>query len=220
MLEPKGRRHVRAERFQKPVRRRNPTRHDLHSARVCSLGEHEAGLFSRVHRIPVVKWLLGVSVLLLVAAPAAEASSGPVRIARYGVSITVPARWHGRIYERSGGLPILHVANFRLPANDDDFGTKATLRMGSQRIFIVLLESSTKTGFKHARPPIQIRRSDFLPRFKGVSPSHAFARRRFTTRNRRFSLWVQFGQRKPSNAMLSRANIVLGTLLITASRVP
>jgi hypothetical protein len=159
------------------------------------------------------------AVHLLLGGPAAEASDTPIRIARYGVSVTVPGRWHGRIYERVGGLPILHAANFRLPAHDDDFATKGTLRMGSQGIFIILLESHTK-NFKHARLPIQIRRADFLPRFKGVPPSHAFAQRRFTTRNRRFSLWVEFGQSKPSHPMLSRANVVLGTLLITAQRFP
>jgi hypothetical protein len=168
-----------------------------------------------------VKWLLRAFALLLLAVSAAQAAtSGPVRIARYRVSITVPDRWDGRIYERPGGLPILHAANFRLPTNDDDFGTKATLRMGSQGIFIVLLESGTRTGFKHARLPIQIRRSDFLLQFKGVPPSHGFARRRFTTHNRGFSLWVQFGRRKPTDVMLRRANTVIGTLLITARRFP
>jgi hypothetical protein len=167
-----------------------------------------------------VKWFLGISVFLVLGVAAAEASDGAVRIARYGVSMTVPAKWHGRIYERPGGLPILHAANFRLPANDDDFATKGTLRMGSEGILIVLLESRTKNGFKYARLPIRIQRSDFLSRFKGIPPSHAFALRRFTTRSRRFSLWVQFGQRRPSNAMMSRANIVLGTLLITAQRFP
>jgi len=171
-------------------------------------------------RIPVVKWFLGMSVLLLLAPPAAEATVGPVRIARYGVSVTVPARWDGRIYRRPGGLPILHVANFRLPANDDDPGTKASVRMGSRGIFIVVLERDAKTGFTHMRLPIQIRRSDFLPGFKGIPVSHAFTQRRFETSNRSFSLWVQFGRRKLSNAMLSRANTVIGTLLITAHRFP
>jgi hypothetical protein len=169
-------------------------------------------------RIPNVKWFLGVSVLLLLSS--AEAGDSPVRIARYGVSVTVPARWQGRIYARPGGLPILHEANFRLPPNDDDLGTKASMRMGARGIFIVLLESGTKTGFRQARLPIRVRRSDFLPRFKGAPPSHAFAQRRFITRNRSFSVWVQFGERKPSNAMLRRANIVLGTLRITAQRFP
>src|SRR2546426_174589 len=53
-------------------------------------------------RIPAVKWFLAMSVLLLLAPPAAEATVGPVRIARYGVSVTVPARWDGRIYRRPG----------------------------------------------------------------------------------------------------------------------
>jgi hypothetical protein len=168
-----------------------------------------------------VKCFLSVAVLLLLATPAvAETNGGSVRIARYGVSVTVPARWHGRLYERPGGLPILHMGNFRLPPNDDDFGTKATMTLSGRGIFIVLLESKTRIGFKHVRLPLQIRRADFLPRFKGVPPSHAFARRRFATSNRSFSLWVQFGQRKPSGAMLSRANTVIGTLLITARRFP
>jgi len=38
-----------------------------------------------------------------------------VSLSRYGLTITLPSGWRGRIYRRRGGLPVLHAANFRLP---------------------------------------------------------------------------------------------------------
>lgn len=143
----------------------------------------------------------------------------------YGLGLTLPAKWHGRIYQRPGGLPILQTGDFALPPNDDDPGTKAMRRMSRNSILIVLLEAATggATGgppgfkFKAVTLPVRIRRSDFLPMFKGVPSGHAFARRLISTHGRGFMLWVQFGVRPAPAPLLQEANRVLATLRIAAS---
>jgi hypothetical protein len=88
--------------------------------------------------------------------------------------------------------------------------------MHKTSVFIVLMESRGTRGFnwrKLAGPP-QVRRGDFLPLFKGVPPSHAFARVLFTTRQRYFDLWVQFGVRPAPARLLKQANRVLATLTV------
>ena len=111
-----------------------------------------------------------------------RAAAQAISLSRYGLTITLPTGWHGRTYKRPGGLPILHAGNYVLPRGDDDGGTKAIKRMRRQSIFIVLLEASNPRAFHYRRlvGPPQVRRRDFLPLFKGVPPSHAFARVTFT----------------------------------------
>jgi hypothetical protein len=139
-----------------------------------------------------------------------------VTIARHGLRITIPGGWHGRIYQRRAGLPILQAGNFRLPENDDDVGTKATKRMRRASIFISLLEACPGSPFPHVRLPVRIRRSDFLPMFEGVPRSHAFARRLLTVNGRKFQLWLQFGRRPAVASALQHANDVIETLGIDA----
>ena len=140
-------------------------------------------------------------------------------LARYGLSVTLPATWHGTVYRRTGGLPILHVANFRLPSGDDDTGSRAIKKMRKTSVLIVLMESRGTIGFhwrKLTGPP-QVTRRDFLPLFKGVPPTHAFARVLFTTRQRYFQLWVQFGVRPAPARLLKQANRLLITLKVARS---
>jgi hypothetical protein len=88
--------------------------------------------------------------------------------------------------------------------------------MRKTNFFIVLMESRATGGFhwrRLARPP-QIGRSDFLPLFKSVPPTHAFARVLFTTRQRYFQLWVQFSVRPAPARLLKHANRVLATLTV------
>jgi len=75
-------------------------------------------------------------------------AAATTKLRRDRISITLPKGWHGRIYRRAGGLPIVQAGNFQLPASDDDVGTKAIKRMRADSIFFVLLESErTKAAF-------------------------------------------------------------------------
>jgi hypothetical protein len=91
--------------------------------------------------------------------------------------------------------------------------------MRNTSVFVVLLESRGIRGFQWRRltGPLRVKRSDFLPLFKGVPPNHAFARVLFTTRQRYFQLWVQFGVRPAPARLLRQANRVLGTLTVGRS---
>lgn len=142
-----------------------------------------------------------------------------VTIAGHGLRITIAGRWHGRIYQRPHGCPVLQAGNFRLPVNDDDVGTKAIKRMRRGSIFIVLLESDPGSPFPLVRLPVSIRRSDFLAMFEGVPRTHAFARRLFTANRRQFQLWAQFGRRPAPAPALRQANDVIRTLRIDARPV-
>jgi hypothetical protein len=156
---------------------------------------------------------------LLAAVPAVASRAYPDRrISGHGIMISLPAPWHGRIYRRPGGLPILQAGNLQLPGDDDDVGYAAVRTMRRTNVFIVLLESARAGGgfsYPVAKLPIRIRRSDFLPLFKGVPAAHAFARRLFSLRGRSFQLWVQFGIRPAPVALIHDANRVLATLRIT-----
>ena len=162
---------------------------------------------------------LGLSLVLALPAAAQRDLQSNGHFTRYGLSITLPATWHGVFYRRAGGLPILHAGNFRLPSGDDDTGSQAIKKMRKTSVFIVLLESHGTRGFHWRRlpGPPQLRRSDFLPLFKGVPPTHAFARVLFTTRRRYFDLWVQFGVRPAPARLLTQANRILSTLRVAHS---
>lgn len=91
--------------------------------------------------------------------------------------------------------------------------------MRRDSILIVVLESNKPHGFPLGtiNGPPQVRRNNFLPGFKGVPPSHAFARVLFTKRGRYFDIWVQFGGRPTTARLVREANRVLATLRVTAS---
>ena len=169
----------------------------------------------------MIRFGLAVATVGLLAAVPAVASTRAYpdrRVSGHGIMISLPASWHGRIYRRPGGLPILQAGNLPLPRDDDDVGTAAVRTMRRTNVFIVLLESARAGGgfsYPVAKLPIRIRRPDFLPLFKGVPPAHAFARRLFSLRSRRFQLWVQFGIRPTPVALIHDANRVLATLRIT-----
>ncbi|HTZ45919.1 MAG TPA: hypothetical protein VMB79_18810 [Jatrophihabitans sp.] len=79
------------------------------------------------------------------------------RLAGHGLAVGLLPQWEGRLYQRTVGAtagaapnaagwageashPILHLANFALPAARGDYGTGAVERMGPAHIFIALLE--------------------------------------------------------------------------------
>ncbi len=88
------------------------------------------------------------------ASPSSKAdATTTTKLRRDGISITLPKGWHGRIYRRAGGLPIVQAGNSQLPASDDDVGTKAIKRMRADSIFFVLLESErSNVDFPYPRP--------------------------------------------------------------------
>lgn len=175
--------------------------------------------------LPIAAALVAIGVGIAVSVRTSTSSASILQGAltpKLGVRVELPAGWSGKIYNdqptAGSRAAFVHVANFALPPGDDDFGTKATSRMRATSVLIVLLEtpkSDTKSGFHYARltAPLSVSRSDFLPLFQGVPPTHAFARRLFSVQGRRFMLWVQFGRKEPG-ALLAETNAVLRTIQI------
>jgi hypothetical protein len=63
-----------------------------------------------------------------------------MRLAAHGIGLELPRGWEGRIYRIAGSDPILHAANFPLPATDGDFGSGATAMMPAHSAFLALKE--------------------------------------------------------------------------------
>jgi hypothetical protein len=63
-----------------------------------------------------------------------------LKLAAHGIALELPEGWDGRIYRAHGSEPIVHAANFALPAKDGDFGSGATGRMLPGGVFVALKE--------------------------------------------------------------------------------
>jgi hypothetical protein len=173
---------------------------------------------------------LAALAVITAGAAAATASPAHVTVHRFGITVTFPRTWEFHVYRRVNGMPIIHVANFRLPPaeTDDDVGIRASRRMGKQGILLVLLESERAervrgARYRSLRGPPRLRRSDFLGAFErrayvrayqGLPPNHAIARVAFRTHGRLFQLYAHFGERPVSRRALCAANAVLQTLRI------
>lgn len=146
------------------------------------------------------------------------------RIARHGVSIALPPGWSGRIYSRQapprGRGVILHAANFRLPARDDDVATKAIARMTPQSVLILFLETGGEHSGAARRRALRIGREDFLRGFDGVPRDLAFARVSFAASGRLFEAWVLIGARPAPPPLVQKANEALATLVVASRAGP
>jgi hypothetical protein len=69
----------------------------------------------------------------------------------HGITIDLPHGWEGRIYRRPEGDPTLHAGTFALPAEDGDFGTRATELMPPGASFFVLTEYRPGGGLEPGR---------------------------------------------------------------------
>ena len=140
----------------------------------------------------------------------------------FGIQITVPAGWDARMFlKRPGDLPEVHVASFRLPANEAglEFGKAASRMMRANDVRIRLMElpsiQAGRQGFNRTSLPITIRRSD-LERSPWVPREHAYASRRFAVRGRPFSLGVEFGRKPPTLRQWQQVRPLVSSLEIDA----
>ena len=142
-----------------------------------------------------------------------------MRLARHGIEAQIPASWEGRIYRRTSSdpqegevtFPILHSANFPLPAEDGDYGSSAVTSMPAHGVFAALLEFGPEyvgepTFPRVARIP-RVRASDLGRRTMQVLvPGHLGAQRYFTLAGRAFCLSVVAGSAHAADAHLSELN--------------
>jgi hypothetical protein len=163
----------------------------------------------------------------------------------HGISVDLPMGWEGRIMvrsrprvpsvassrvgepgERSIGWPgeitnpVVHLANFALPAERGDFGSGAVDLMGAHNVLMVLFEhgrgSASEALFSRARPTV-LHASDFSThRLQRAIPGQAGFQCFFTEAGRAFCLYVVLGWRRNARPLASLATHTLSTITIDA----
>ena len=160
-------------------------------------------------------------------------------LAAHGISIDLPERWEGRLYLRAApgtgdpgvhfaaygapderANPVLHLANFALPAGRGDFGTGAVEKMGGQHAFCSLVEfgeAEVGTALYSARgfPRLTVR--DFAPnQLQRRLPGQLGCQRFFTEQARAFCLYVVLGSQTHAVSLVQEVHAALARLKVGA----
>ena len=140
-----------------------------------------------------------------------------MRLAAHGIELNLPAGWEGRVWRRQAAQPVVHAANFPLPAADGDFGTGAVEGMPATGVLVVLVEYEPQLAgtslFAAAGPPGSLRAADFSPRTLLRSlPGQAGLQRFFTASGRPFCLYVVIGSAARSGPLAATATRILAGL--------
>lgn len=156
-----------------------------------------------------------------------------MRLAAHGIALELPRGWEGRIYRIAGGDPILHAANFPLPATDGDFGSGATASMPADGAFLALKEYRPGPRllpgaglFEGRQVPLPLEPGRFHPRALQVGRARqAGFQHFFTAAGRPFCLYAVIETAAARSASAPRApnrlaqlTQILSTLEVGASR--
>jgi hypothetical protein len=155
------------------------------------------------------------------------------RLAAFGLSADPPDGWDGEIYRRDDAsvgravsalvgagevvMPILHLANFPLPAGRGDYGGGAVELMGRGGVFVSLLEHPAHEGqtalFAGKGTPWPLRGGDFDPQqMQRTIGGQAGCQRFFTDNGRAFCLYVAIGSYGSRNVLVREVNRALATI--------
>ncbi len=148
-----------------------------------------------------------------------------MRLAHQGLAVVTPRGWDARIFRRRtavGGevtLPILHAADFPLPAVRGDYGSGAVEIMGSHHVFLSLVEFDTAEAtsplFNRVRPS-RIGTGEFGPdRLQRALPGQGGAQFFFVERGRPFCLYVVIGSYAGRDSLVPRANGIFQTMEVS-----
>jgi len=164
------------------------------------------------------------------------------KITAHGLSAETPAGWDGQIYVRrplpaeellqtaaaDDGLeapigestaPIVHLANFALPADRADFGGGAVELMESGAVFIALIEHDPAVVdtplFQHP-VPWPLSPDDFSPeQMQRTLPGQAGVQRFFATNGRAFCLYAVIGSYRTRALLTDIVNDALSQVEIS-----
>jgi hypothetical protein len=146
--------------------------------------------------------------------PAGPSARPAASHARPAASHAPPAAPHAAMgWPGELSHPVLHLANFALPASRGDYGTGAVERMGADNVFIALLEFGpdclgtalySPTGLPRLTPG-QFNPNGMQRRVAGQAGCQHF----FTEGNRPFCLYVVIGSHRHAVALARQANDVL-----------
>ena len=144
-------------------------------------------------------------------------------LARFGVTCTLPAGWEGAIFRRpaAGGSPhpVVHLANFPLPADRGDFGNGAVDAMDAFSALVVLLEHGRASAgtalFRAQGLPGDLRPADFSPTtLQRLVPGQAGVQRFFQVSGRPFCLYAVLGSWARAARLVPVVNQVLAGVAI------
>ena len=136
------------------------------------------------------------------------------------IAVDLPAGWHGYAVgpqRRSGVWTQEHarLANFPLPAKDDDLASNARRvhPLGRRDVLVVVLGAGRYTkAMPELHGRVHVTEKDLGPPLEGFPLGHAFATLSFRTKGRGYSVWVAFGAPRANAALLGEVNRVLATL--------
>jgi hypothetical protein len=147
-----------------------------------------------------------------------------VRVAAHRLAVDTPRGCDARIYRRQQteageqNLPIMHAANFALPAIRGDFGSGAVDRMRRDNVLVVLLEfdqPSAKTALfaNHGVP--RPHSDEFHPtQLQRVLPGQSGGQWFFNTGDRAFCLYVVLGSHHRRARLVPHVHDLLDRLTI------
>jgi hypothetical protein len=135
-----------------------------------------------------------------------------------GLTIELPAGWHGQSVRRSPHLPTLQAASFALDPDDEELGPSSREAMSRGDCFLALVEylpgsglTSGKTPFHEAGIQLPLEPAWFSPEVEGRSVME----RNFTQAGRAFCLHVVIaGTRLDRRRQLPLLDRILGSLQV------
>jgi hypothetical protein len=144
------------------------------------------------------------------------------KLAAHGLAIGLPARWEGRIQRRAVTVAaeqthaVVHLANFALPEQRDDFGGGVTTGMRSPDVFVVLFEygsESLGSPLFAAQGVPRVTAGMFdSKRLQRPLPGQLGCQQFFTANGRPFCLYVVAGSRAYLPRIIADVNAVLADL--------
>lgn len=152
-----------------------------------------------------------------------RATAGPRQLGpRYGIAVTLPAEWDGRL-----GRGALHAASFPLPADALGWAEKASEQLAPADMLVVLFEDEQRRSpplepseYPELSGPLRLDVGDFEP-YDGINEDsratgHGFARRTFQVSGRFFVLFAEAGERRPLTSVVGDLNELLASLAVEA----
>lgn len=150
------------------------------------------------------------------------------QLSAHGISVLLPAGWDGEIFLRdldgdptdavTDNRPVLHCANFPLPADRGDFGSRAVESMDRPAIFLAVIEydeaSATSPLFSNPLPS-RLEDREFGPtHLQRPMPGQAGAQRFVNANGRSFCIYAVLGSYAMRRVLVPELNTVLGTLAV------
>ena len=143
----------------------------------------------------------------------------------HGLRVTAPPAWDVRIFRRTADVatvertfPIVHAANFPLPARRGDYGSGAVEIMGPTNVMVALVEhdpSAAATALFSNRGMPRVHADDFSPRalqrtLRGQSGVQYF----FNEAGRAFCLYIVLGSHARRRRLVAEASRLVASMAI------